>query len=645
MKRKSKSCMNTNPWFRQWTTIGVLLCVTAYMISTDAAQTNPGSLHFPAGSTGSLAVRNGYGYVLNGWTRGDGVLVFDLRNPEAPRFVGGLPARGYYVRPGAFAGDVFYIPATFFSVQAVDVSDPENIRPLRNLFYNFPVGDVQCLTASGDRLFIGGRGGGLHVLDISEPRTPIPAAWQPEFGHLAQIAVEGQRVVLRPHRGDAILAELENDRVVERARQRLGSVRWFGHALYETTRRELVVHDFSDFLEPQVTATIPGASPIGIVSEGQLLMRVPDNKLALFDISNPVNPQHTRDLVIPEGIRLGGTAIENGILYSVDPDQFSIRTYNIEGDEVRPLGEAFIMRNAGHLALGEGTETFLSYSHGKNATVFSVDTKNTGTINYSTRKLQKLPSADSVFTMHDTHRAAAVARVESWLLNGDGVYDISNPKAARRLHPTTRVAADIAVRNELAALAQSDRVTFMDLSKLPERVVLSEYQPDQADVHYTGIALGSSFAYLVNAARESPQVEILDIRNPQEPKRVGTCDIPAAVKVALFESEDLLYLPGSAGGGMSIIDVADPESPQLLKTVDDLLDVRSYRIMVHNDRLYYTDSMRGIKVADLSDPRNPALIRTYVGVTTHSADYTDFEIRGNRLYGLRFSHLDIWDIE
>ncbi len=645
MKREGKMSKKTILQLRQWTSIGILLWATAWMSIAGSPRTNPRTLRFAAGSTSHLAVRDGYVYVLNAWSRGDGILVFDFREPEAPRFAGGLPARGYHSRPGAFAGDVFYIPATTFSAQAVDVSDPENIRTLRNLFYNFPAGDVQCLTASGDRLFVGGRGGGLHILDISDPRAPVPTVWQPEYGHLAQIAVEGRRIILRPHRGDAIVGALENDRVVEHARLRLSDIQWFGHALYETTSQELIVRDLSDLSEPKIVWRRSGTSPIGMVREDQLLMRVPENRLAVFDISDPLNPQPLREIAVPEDIGLDRMAIENGILYSFDADRVSVRSYDITGEQVRPLGESFIMRNSGHLALGEGTRVFLSYAQGANTTVFSLDTRNVGPADFSNPMFQTLPSSDNVFGMHDVHRAAAVRRVRSWLLQGDGVYDLSNPKDPRLVHPTTRVASDIAVRNDVAALAQSDRVTFMDVSKLPERVMLSVYAPDQEDTHYTGVALGASYAYLVNAGREGSRVEVLDIRTPREPKLVGHCETPAALKAALYESEGLLYLPASAGGCISVLDVSDPESPRLLKTVDDLLEIRGYWIEVHDGRLYYSDSMRGIKVADLTDPRNPALIKTYVGATTHSADYTDFEIRDNRLYGLRFSHLDIWDIE
>ena len=637
--------MRTRLQIQKWMALAALLGANAWALSAAPLAASHRGLQFPSGSTGSLAVRNGYGYVLNAWTRGDGVLVFDLRKPATPHFVQGIPAKGY-LRAGSFVDDMLYIPAPYFSVMAVDVSHPGRIQTLRNLFYNFPAGDVQCLAVSGDRLYVGGRGGGLHILDISDPRTPMPTAWNPEFGHLTQIAAEGRRLVLHPQRGETILAEMEGDQITERSRLRLvGNCQWFGNALYEATRRELVVHDLSHLLEPRIATKLPGTSPIGIVSSGKLLMRVPDQKLALFDISNPLDPQRLREISLPPDINLGSTALENGILYAVDNERISVRTYDIAGDSLRPLGEAFIMRNAGHLALGEGKTAFLSTVQGESAMVLSLDTRGNGPVTFSARMQQTLPARESAFTMHDTHRAAATARVGAWLLVGDGVCDLSDPKKLRMLQPTTRMAADIVVRDGLAALAQSDRVTFLDIKKLPERVVLSEFKPDGENTHYTGVALGKNFAYLVNAAKEGTRVEVLDIRNPSAPRLVGHCETPAALKVALDEAAGLLYVPGSTNGGITILDVSAPEAPKLLKTVDGLLDTRCYRIRIHEGRLYFTDSMRGIKVADLEDPLQPKLRQTYMGATTHSASYTDFEIRNNTLYGLRFSHLDIWEME
>ncbi len=599
---------------------------------------------FPAGPGGSMAVRDGYVWIINGWTRGDAILVFDAQAPDTPRFVSGLPGRGYlYLRGGTFHGDVFYVPATWFSVMVVDVSDMTRPHMTRNLFLNFPGGDAECLDVDGDRLYVGGRGGGLRIFDVSQPGAPMLVAWAPQFAEtMVQIVVSGHRMVLRPRRGEAILATVTNDEILEQSRLRLGGhVRLLGSALYESTRRELIVHDVSAMDEPEASVRIPGVSPVGMPAPDRMLMRGPEAALTLFDVSNPLKPVPLNTIRLPDDVTAGQMAVDGDILYVMDSGRYSLRIFDLSGDEAaQPLGERFIMRNAGNLALGSDGYVFLSHAQGGLTTVLTMDADSRGPTDFAAR----LAHSGEGFRLHDTHNAAAVVRIGNYLLSGDGVVDVSDPLAPVMIHPRTRAAADIAVRGDLAALAQGDRLTLLDVSQLPQRVVLGEYRPGHDGDHFAGVALGDGMAYVVNRAAGQSRIDVLDIRESAQIRRMGQCDVPTSIVVALHEGENLLYVPGASGGGMTLVDVSDPSEPRVLTTIEGLLDTSCYRIRIHDGNLYYTDSMRGIKVADLADPRRPVLRGTHMGTTRHLASYTDFEIRDQQLYGLRYSHLDVWEL-
>ncbi len=588
-----------------------------------------------------MAVRDGYVYLLNNWTRGDAMLVFDARNPRAPRFASGLPGRGY-LREGTFHDNYFYILATWFSVMVVDVSDMKRPHMTRNLFLNFPDGDAECLAVDGDRLYVGGRGGGLRVFDISQPGTPMLMAYAPHFEHrMAQIAVSGQRMVLRPQRGESILAKVKNDEITEQSRLPLGGhVRLLGSALYESTRREMVVHDISAIDAPEVSVRIPGVWPIGMTAPDRMLMRGPDTALILFDVSNPLKPVHLKAMKMPEDVTPGQMTVDGNLLYVMDTGRSSLRIFDLSGEGLEALGESFVMRNAGNLALGADRHVFLSYAHGGQTTILTMPEDSRDAVDFMAR----LTHPGEGFMLHDTHNAAAIARIGNFLLSGDGVLDVSDPLAPVMIHPRTRAAGDIAVRGGLAALAQGDRVTLMDVSRLPQRIILGEYRPGHEGDHFTGVALGDGIICAVNRTTGQSRIDILDISNPAQLRRMGQCDVPTAIVAALHEAEKLLYVPG-ASGGMTIVDVSNPSAPRASSTIDGLLDISCYRIRIHDDKLYYTDSMRGIKVADLADPRQPVLIETHMGNTGHSASYTDFEIRDHKLHGLRYSHLDVWDLK
>ncbi|NLF21999.1 MAG: hypothetical protein GX590_02465, partial [Lentisphaerae bacterium] len=59
----------------------LLLASTVPLRGAESA-TWQASYHFPSGSLGPLAVHKGFAYVMNAWTRGDGLMVFDARRPE-----------------------------------------------------------------------------------------------------------------------------------------------------------------------------------------------------------------------------------------------------------------------------------------------------------------------------------------------------------------------------------------------------------------------------------------------------------------------------------------------------------------------------------------------------------------------------------
>ncbi len=422
-----------------------------------------------------------------------------------------------------------------------------------------------------------------------------------------------------------------------------GQIRLLGSALYETVRNEWIVRDLANPAAPEVTARLAGFAPIGLLAPDQMLAAGPEQKLAVFDISNPLLPVKQRDIAGPPGVTPGNAVVDTGSLVVADRKRVSLRVFDLSGATARQTAERFIMRNAGNLALGAGGHAFLSYAQGADTTVFTLNLDGEeATADFAARLGQPVAARGDAYGLHDTHNAAAIARFGNYLLNGDGILDISNPLEPKVVHPIGRVASEIAIWGNLAALAQGDRLTLLDLKKLPERAVLGEYRPEGEGVHLTGVALGNGLAFLVNHSRGLRQVEVIDIRNPAKPQPLGRCEIPEGIVAALHEN--LLYVPASGSGGLTLVDVSEPSAPKVLKTLPGLVDTGSYRIRVHAGKLYYTDSMRGIRVADLTDPLNPVLVETHMGTTEHSASYTDFAIREGKLYGLRYSHLDVWSI-
>ena len=623
-----------------------LILAAALLLATSdahaASTTWLHSYHFPHGSAGPLVVRDGYAYILNRWSRGDGILVFDTREPTRPRFVRGNAGRGYLMGC-AFSGQYMYIPC-WFSLMVVDTGNPAQCSLIRNMSFGFPTADAGSVAVSENRLFLGGRGGGLRILDISEPRSPVIAAYHPGYGNVGQMSASGDLLVMRPRRGDAIVATVEGFSLKEQARLKLGNrILIVGSALYAADTRQTVIHDLSDPAKPVIKTRLAGLSPVGMLTPGQMLAASREGRLKVLDVSAPLSPVTLREIEMPEGSKLGSAALGGGLLYTVDPGRVSLRIFDLSGDKARVLGESSIMRNEGNVEIGDGY-AFLSCANGLNTTVLTVDLKKPGFMDFVGRIDQAPVAKAGAFKVNDVFQASAFRRIGRYLLTGDGLVDIADPRSPKVTHKITRTAAAITVQGGLAYLAQRDRMTILDVSKLPTLTAVGEYRPEGAETHITDVALGDRVAYLVNRAREKPRMDVLDVSRPAHPELLGSCEVPPSIVCAL-EGRYLYVLaarPPGEEGGLVIVDVSNPKAPVVAKTIGGLVNTSSYRIRMHKNRLYFTDSMRGIKVADLSDPLNPKLVSTYTGPEDVCCSYTDFEIVDDRLYGQRHSQLDVW---
>jgi hypothetical protein len=604
------------------------------------------AFHFPAGSTGPLLVRDGYAYVQNGWTRGDGLLVFDVRDPVKPAFVCGIPGRGYLNLPGAFREQTFYVPASF-SLMVLDAGRPESLRLTRNVLYGFPVMDAKCLAVAGNRLYLGGPVGGLRILDVSEPAAPVPAAWHPEYAGMIVYAAEGDRLVMRARSGETVLATVEGFTLAERARFKTrGSPMLIGPTLVEADGRQVQIHDLRDPAAPALATNLPAAQLLGLRTPGELVTATTNNILNIWDVSEPLRPVLRRQVGLPEDLELGPAVFWEGRLHVLDRVRVALCILDLSGEQARVLGRAPIHRNEGVFELGE-RHAFQAYAEGQNLTILTLPLDQPGLVDYAAQ-VQLGPVAKSnAFHVADVFRAGAIHRIGEFLLAGDGVVDISDPLRPRVVRPMTRAAAAIAVEGGLACLAQGDCVTLLDVSKLPEVVELGVYRAEDGARHYTDAALSDGRACVVNAAQANPRLEILDVRKPAQPQRLGVCALPSGLVCAWVGPH--VYVPGVNRGhepaGLVVVDVSDPAAPRVARVLPDLVQSACYRVRARNGRLYYTDSMRGIQVADLRDPLNPVWLKALTGPTEWSCSYTDFEIRDNRLYGQRYSHLDVWRLD
>ncbi len=600
--------------------------------------------HFPAGETGQIAARDGYVYVLNSWSRGDGMLVFDARRPAAPAFVGSVPARGY-VSACAISGNTLYA-ASSFSLMVVDISNPSSCRLVRNMLFGFPSGDVGRLAVAGNRLYLSGQSRGLCIMDISEPDAPVMVACHRNMGRITGLSASGNLLVIQSQGQDTMIATVEGAALTERARLKMrGSVRLVGKALYETDSGKTMIHDLTDPAAPTVKTNLAKVVAVGMLTATRMLAISPDRRFQVLDVSNPLVPVVRREGELPADVSLTSLALADDRLYVLDRARNSLRILDISTANARELSERSIMRYNGTVEIGDGY-AFLCYGRDVNTTVFSVDLKHPGTIDFAGRVDQTPVTSSNAFDVASMFRAGAAKRIGAFLLTGDGVVDVADPVHPKVVRPMTRSAADIAVEKGMAYLAQGDCLTVLDVSALPEVSVAGTYRPEGEERRFTGVVVEQGVAYVVNAAKANPRIEVLDVKKPVQPVRLGLCAVPPALACAL--NGRYLYVPHEASGTdaarMAVVDVSDPRAPVVVKSVAGLVSTLCYRVCVQGDRLYHTDGMRGIGVADIRDPLQPVRVGAYTGPTDVGSSYMDFGIEDGKLYGQRYAHLDVWTL-
>lgn len=141
-----------------------------------------------------------------------------------------------------------------------------------------------------------------------------------------------------------------------------------------------------------------------------------------------------------------------------------------------------------------------------------------------------------------------------------------------------------------------------------------------------GTAVGSEvrdrLAFVANA---ETGLLVLDVTDPANPVRVTQLDLPGrAQTVDLFDSDEgpLAYVACTQdvherGGGVYVVDIADPAAPSLLGVVGQpwsAFDARVYTGRINGPHLYVCEGAGGLSIYDLSrDAREPLTVARFDG--------------------------------
>jgi hypothetical protein len=307
------------------------------------------------------------------------------------------------------------------------------------------------------------------------------------------------------------------------------------------------VVDVSDPTAPYVVTQVPtGVYPKGLAVMGDhLYVAVQDVGVVVFDIGDPTAPLELGTL--PEA----GTFDVNvaaGLLY-VNSFNFGVGIYDL----VDPAAPSFVDR----VQVGTQNETW--------------DTAVRG------------------------HNAYVVGASGMWVL------DVSDPAKISVVGTNSWWATDITIAGDLAYLSRTG-VDILDLTD-PEHPMPVTYlsEPSLPGLSWVrGVSVDGSKVF---AAADDAGLMVGDLPQVATPPRTTVLGLPMAAERIRPWNNYLLVADQTAG--LLVIDVTDPESPDLVGT---LVSENARAVISDGDLAYLADGGDGLKIVDLAVPAEPSQI-------------------------------------
>lgn len=240
----------------------------------------------------------------------------------------------------------------------------------------------------------------------------------------------------------------------------------------------------------------------------------------------------------------------------------------------------------------------------------------------------------------------AVTGNHAFMTDGDGqmlVVDISEPTRPQLLtaHDTASRAFRLAVAGSYAYLGgdlfSSDfpntplgRVAIIDISDPAHPRQVSTYDRAPISGYTSGVSvIASDGAFLCIDGRINagvPVLEVVDVRDPAAPRRVGVYETPAEGVNALVVADGRAYFApytisatGTRLSRVEVIDLADPTGPRRLGSFSTTGEIRS--LALAGQYLYAAkDTYPGapVDIINIADPTKPVRVGGLGDTTQHN---------------------------
>ena len=451
----------------------------------------------------------------------------------------------------AVGGDFAYLAAGGSGVVVIDVSNSSSPQIVRTV--PIPSGSVEV---SGTRLYASHQTS-IHVLDLTDPSDPVFLETVPIPGTIWDMVVDGNLLYVGATNGFYIVDPEASTPILGTqitAAAHLDVTFPYAYLSDMWTSR-LVVVDVSQPSAPAVVGSMSyfPYSIADLASTGSSLCVLGQNSMRVVDVSNPASPTFLGAVSIPGSITR--SIAMSGSLAYIGAGAAGLQVVDVS-DPLQPrrLNEISPMVNI----------------HVRFVTVF-------GEVAYYTD------------VSDDYNELSAGFRIA----------DVSNPSSPVLASlDTPGFATAIAIDGTTAYVADgSSGVQIIDVTDSESPLIRGGLDtPGLAK----GISLDGDYAYI---ADYEAGLQIVDISNPAAPVLAGSADTPGLA----FDVEVRNGFAYVADGGMQVIDVTDPTSPELLTGVA-VPGGQAIDVTLSGNYAYLACRSGGVQVASLANPASPVLV-------------------------------------
>jgi hypothetical protein len=531
-------------------------------------------------------------YVGNGM----GFLVLDVSNPAEPTLLGKtlLPGEIWDV---AVAGEFAFAACADAGLQILDVSDPT--RPVVAAVLPVDWTGVYAVRVSGGYAYLLANDIRFVVVDVANPREPrivgeLLAPYNSYGSTPLDVAGRYAVVVDASSRGLHVIdvSDPQSPLLVGRAEARGATdvVMSGGHAFVASVTG-LRVFDLADPANPHLVGHYEAISAAGLaavaISGSHAYLTRGTAGLEVIDISDPADPTLVGTHALPQ------------IAFTLKVSE----THAYVADAFGGLLVFDVSSPAAPARVGAYQTThWLNAIDVRNATGYLAD-YGLGLLVMDLSDPRRPEIVGRAPTRRD-HDQVAAADELAYVVGRFGleVFDVSDPAAPVRVgeYADSRAYRNLALHDEFIYVGSSAGLRTFDVS-------------DPAAPLHTHTYLGGQINAVVNDGEQLlcasyNGLDILDLTEPALPRKIGGLHPPSQI-IGLDVVGDFAFAVGS-GRRMYVVNISDPENPVLIATLDNL-PASPGAISVAGRFAYLGLGYYGLLVVDISDPANPTMCGKY----------------------------------